>query len=656
MATRLFQLRRYHLTHSPTLLTRSSSSSSSSQPTISVKQITGSNFPPSLLSLRNLIEQSDFISVDAEMTGVSSAPWRDSFVFDSPDVRFLKLKDSASRFAVIQFGVCPFKWDPQKSSFVAHPHNFYIFPRKELPIDGLSYEFLCQTSSMDFLTKHQFDFNTCIHEGISYLSRAQEKEALEKLGIITNSPSSNSDLKIQSIGDLLFTERMKSRFNEWLEEILRDNLGQTEVINKFGDFKTGLFKMKPALLLDGFTSHQLRLIQTVIRKDFKDIVFVRIPSHNNTCEYRAVYVHSEEEKSSLLKEVQTDLRDNTESMVRSAVGFRHVIDLLSSQNKLIVGHNCILDIAHVYSKFIGPIPSTMAQFIKEVHELFPYLIDTKNIMNASQAVQFLMKNKSKSLSSAFSSLCPTIACGPHSSKSDLYVNIEIDIDDDGSFNSGAKHEAGYDAFMTGCVFAQLCSHLGLKPSQNLSISSISDPLHSNPKLKPFLNQICPTWNSGTVLDLTTGTEKPESGTYNRKFPKVVFENVVLLWGFPSNVNTKNLKDSIAKVFGPNSVVSVFYIDSSAALVQFKKEEFVKDFLVLKESLERESDETISMLHPLSVVFEGGNTKAGDYNTYRDVIACSLSKVLFKDQADASGVSCRSFELMEEERESREIIS
>ncbi|CAN7104678.1 unnamed protein product [Brassica rapa subsp. narinosa] len=42
-------------------------------------------------------------------------------------------------------------------------HNFYVFPRQELTSDH--YEFLCQTTSIDFLAKYHFDFNTCINEG-----------------------------------------------------------------------------------------------------------------------------------------------------------------------------------------------------------------------------------------------------------------------------------------------------------------------------------------------------------------------------------------------------------------------------------------------------------------------------------------------------------
>ncbi|KAM2613758.1 hypothetical protein TB2_028458 [Malus domestica] len=68
-----------------------------------------------------------------------------SLEFDRADVCYLKVKDSAEKFAVLQFGVCPFRWDSSKRSFIAHPHNFYIFPRQELPLAGPAFEFLCQT-------------------------------------------------------------------------------------------------------------------------------------------------------------------------------------------------------------------------------------------------------------------------------------------------------------------------------------------------------------------------------------------------------------------------------------------------------------------------------------------------------------------------------
>ncbi|KAK1321170.1 Poly(A)-specific ribonuclease PARN [Acorus calamus] len=41
--------------------------------------------------------------------------------FDSLDVGYLKVKDSAERFVVVHFSVCPFRWEPSKDSFIVHP-------------------------------------------------------------------------------------------------------------------------------------------------------------------------------------------------------------------------------------------------------------------------------------------------------------------------------------------------------------------------------------------------------------------------------------------------------------------------------------------------------------------------------------------------------
>jgi poly(A)-specific ribonuclease len=58
------------------------------------------------------------------------------------------------RFATLQLGVCPFRWDPAKYASVAHLHNFSVFLRKELPNDCAPHEPLCETTSIEFLAKY----------------------------------------------------------------------------------------------------------------------------------------------------------------------------------------------------------------------------------------------------------------------------------------------------------------------------------------------------------------------------------------------------------------------------------------------------------------------------------------------------------------------
>lgn len=42
------------------------------------------------------------------------------------------------------------------------------------------------------------------------------------------------------------------------------------------------------------------------------------------------------------QEVNSDQKEAAEMKIQSAIGFRHVIDLLASEKKLIIGHNCFL--------------------------------------------------------------------------------------------------------------------------------------------------------------------------------------------------------------------------------------------------------------------------------------------------------------------------
>uniref|UniRef100_A0A804RK60 Uncharacterized protein n=2 Tax=Zea mays TaxID=4577 RepID=A0A804RK60_MAIZE len=576
---------------------------------VAVKQVTRGNMEEALEKLRGRVREAAFVGLDLEMSGVTSAPWRDTFELDRADVRYLKLRDSAERFAALQLGVCPFRWDPAKSAFVAHPHNFFIFPRKELPSDCSSHEFLCQTTSIEFLAKYQFDFNTCFREGISYLSRAQEEEALQKFNMLhhgrTVTSSTNSeedgDMPLKSASDILFTERMKMNFKEWRDAIaskpMVDNHLSGNIKCGSGQFQTVFFKMRPAIILNGFSSHQLKLIQQVLRKNFRDLIFVCTFGEDDTSEKKVVYSDTDEDRILLMKDVQEDLLKNREERIKSAIGIRHVIDLLSSERKLIVGHSCFLDIAQVYSKFVRPLPSSIKEFALSFHKFFPHIADTRHLMSVNQAVQKLMKHKSKSLSSAFLLLCPASYSSVEKPSSHSPVTIEVEGDETMSsrFISGAKHEAGYDAYMTGCIFAQLCAYLGIQFEQ----FSPLDNLATNTKLQKHINFLSPSWNSGTVLDLSTGMETPDPG-YTRRYPAAVYDNIVVIWGF---------------------------------LSKFKKQESVNDFLDLKAVLER-ADSAISILHPLSTILEGGQTRAAKYDTYRDICSSSESKYLFADQAEA----------------------
>jgi poly(A)-specific ribonuclease len=227
--------------------------------TVPVKQVTAANFSASLPALRALIAGAAFVAVDTEMTGLSAAPWHHASAWDSSAVRFLKLRHAASRFALLQFGLCPFV-SQSDSSLIAHPHTFHLFPSADS-------DFLCQNASLHFLSSHRFDFNSCLTQGLSFLSRAQEQRLLlSNSNSNSNSVSNSVSNSPQSTADLLFSQRIKISLHHWTHLIANATTQRRTDItsSNFGNFHTTLYKMRPALLLHGYTSHQLNLIQHVL--------------------------------------------------------------------------------------------------------------------------------------------------------------------------------------------------------------------------------------------------------------------------------------------------------------------------------------------------------------------------------------------------------
>ena len=81
-----------------------------------------------------------------------------------------------------------------------------------------------------------------------------------------------------------------------------------------------------------------------------------------------------------------------------------------------------------------------------------------------------------------------------------------------NWNSGGNHEVGYDAFMTGCGFAQASNHLGF----DLELHSPFSNLANDEKLRRHINLLYLSWFNGEIIDLGTGKQTAESSTNSLK--------------------------------------------------------------------------------------------------------------------------------------------
>lgn len=141
--------------------------------------ISAKDFEERLPTVLEAIQRSDIIAIDAEFTGLAAAPWLKASWLDSLDSKWCRIRDSALKMALLQYGLTTFEWTGE--GWEAKPFVFMVLPRKSYQggddgtagCGGDSY-FVSSTDTVKFLRDNKFDFGAWSREGITFLSREHE--------------------------------------------------------------------------------------------------------------------------------------------------------------------------------------------------------------------------------------------------------------------------------------------------------------------------------------------------------------------------------------------------------------------------------------------------------------------------------------------------
>ncbi|MBA0715419.1 hypothetical protein Golax_014316 [Gossypium laxum] len=346
----------------------------------SVKQVTKSNFSDSLQEFKSHLSASDFVAVSLQNTGSFSAPWNRVSSFDTPETAYLKVRRAAERFQLLQFAICPFTISGSKVT--AHPYNFHLFPRDELNTGMPSYSFSCQTSYLTAMARQGFDFNACIYDGISYLSRAQELAAKVRMA---NPINLNHVVEASSspptVADTVFVERVKSRIKHWKKSCTDSTSKKIDdaLVKSLQKLVLGgeQYGSRPCMTIDVCSERQVQLVLEMLREFFDDLVALKIPTKGGgTQAVRVVLTSSKEDKSLLERELQNAEEEQNKKMR----GFREVIELVSASQKPVVSHNTLNDFSVIHSKFIAPLPLDVNEFLNSLQSIFPHIFDVNHMM------------------------------------------------------------------------------------------------------------------------------------------------------------------------------------------------------------------------------------------------------------------------------------
>ncbi|NXT83094.1 PNDC1 ribonuclease, partial [Zapornia atra] len=403
-----------------------------------------SGFEGLLPSLQDRVHRAAFLALDLEFTGLRSTfpQSNEPSLFDSPAERYLTARQNVQRFTVTQFGLAIFS-NENSNKYVVHLYNFFVLPSM-LGVPDV--EFTLSASSIQFLSHYGFDFNKFLKDGIPYMNEAQEKILSQHLV--------EGSWKITSAMDRDVLKKAIDEVTSWIAGAKEDE----------------------TMTLQDLSDCQMLVVQLILRQALQNI-----------------WTQPLGDKKVMVKKVSPQDRQRLENsphdcfqkerILLSARGFTNLFQTLVKAKKPLVGHNMLMDLMHLHDKFYKPLPESYEEFKRNIHDLFPILIDTKTVTKS-----IWKKCPFPRVSSLLEVY--TIFCSSQNPKDPTCPVIALASDCSRYAEKSSPHEAGYDAFLCGSVLL-MSAHFLLCRSTECSDAVEADP--SFPQyltvLAEYLNQV-----------------------------------------------------------------------------------------------------------------------------------------------------------------------
>ncbi|KAF4666029.1 hypothetical protein FOL47_004299 [Perkinsus chesapeaki] len=479
------------------------------------------------------IHKCDFLTIDFELTGLLLSQEERHIGLDKVYEAYCS---GARNFLPLQMGLCAVT--RQNNGWRLAPFSVYMWPQRtstinkpaallqqqangSTPASGVqdSDAFMVSVTAMNFLSEAGFDLNECIRNGVGWLRPDQERtkksvmeQRIAEIRQMQQQASSKAASEVTPVSsaaeaappeiapgpDLDMINSVKDAINEWLR----------------GDpYGTNNLEVPMS------SAFQRLLMHSVIAAEYPNLYSYSSRRASDGERMLVVYRSQDQLYDTQIKEIEADLEQTT-----IQVGVRSLLD--AAADKVIVGHNCFLDVLHAQHRLYEALPSTVSEFKDKWTERFKGgVLDTKYLAETHEFLSPL--NPPATLKS----LCDFMAqrhIQEHSDTASQQHRLRMDLVDlvdgetdasirpphaarrlfissDGSSSESdhssddsedtidlmekpaidMSHDAGYDAMMTALVcllqLAEICSRKGLdintqllfKDSANVAISKKS---------------------------------------------------------------------------------------------------------------------------------------------------------------------------------------
>lgn len=469
-------------------------------------EVTNENFESILPDLMKQYEDCDFCSFDCELSGITNMKMLNAF--DSPRIRYEKIRKNDEKYLILQFGMCLFKRKDnldRPNCYECNAYNCFLFPRSQNSKYSKDTTFACLNSSIEFLCEQNFDFNKVFNRGISFMSKDIEEITRHKLMETLEERKKPKSTLYPTSKQMEKEKNIKQQIDMIMIEIENFSKDKEQTVKeiKFSEFLIRIFVEKNIKLK---YSQMLKYESKILENKERIMRLIKIDANNQVSEL---------------------------DILEKEIGFSKLIWHIAKSNKLIVGHNLLTDLMQIMRQFFSSqLPENFDDFKSMTNSLFPKILDTKYMASVAPLKELISNTALAEMEKILSK--------------DTFPKIHIENSQYSTENE-KLHEAGYDAYLTGCCYLKMLHYL---ESFNSSKNSLIE-FYSN---KIFLMKnydIC-------HIDIKNNQEEPKR------------ENVFYV-EFPCYWETQDIMD----LFNPYGSVYVGWIDDKSSFVALQNLENVK---------------------------------------------------------------------------------
>jgi poly(A)-specific ribonuclease len=436
------------------------------------------NFYPQIIDILTAISRAHFVAVDLELSGVPSKDSLSTKVGKQTlQQRYLETKEAAERYQILQIGLTCVEQDVESNKYILRPYNFDLCPiiNERLDVERI---FSVQSGAAEFLLRNGFDMNKPFCDGVPYLTKSEAKTAREKHAK-RQDKTALADIVVRptEIESIAFLQRVREEIDAWKTSRKRDTPEYLNINSVAADVAARMFEKDE--LPEELSRFEKRLVHQLVRAEYPDLVtiskrgFIQIVRFNKAREDKISAERQRELEERIARQKgfhwlmealqgnnftgksrTIDLREiakdpeTGEPIVADFEYYKSRIDraqsLLRNNPRIIVGHNCFLDLIYIYNTFIGALPDTVEEFQQKLHAAWPVIVDTKYMsthncgdispVSSLEQIAHQLSQEKKPAVETFET-------------HDKYRDVE------------AFHEAGYDSYLTAQVAVRLSSKL-----------------------------------------------------------------------------------------------------------------------------------------------------------------------------------------------------